>query len=673
VLRRILNLRKALQACWSGVAGRHAAHSIRILRSSAIFDAVWYKEHYQDLRGTSVDAVRHYVVHGVREGRNPHPLSDTRWYLEQNTDVAASDTNPLVHYILYGAKEGRDPHPVFNTPRYIDHHPDIDFTAINPLQHCINLYHAHKRNGHSSISTEGIMWAKAAFAIEHDFTEGKWSYSQVRATILSAFDASYYVSKNHQTYSMDAIDHFVTVGWRHGYDPSPHFSVTHYLSLNPDVGTAGCNPLYHFIMWGRSEGRSSKPARKRHILASNKLAPILFVGHEGIKTGAPVVLLEIIRWYARHTRRPIAVLLMGGGRLASSYAEYADVFVFHSDMHESLNSTAFAAFINRPFVVAYVNSVASGDFHIVYDRFLRERNVPLVLHVHELSNVIREYFDKFTELRARAASFIAASNKVKTCLIDEFGCDASKIFLSHSFIRAIAVAESDVGLFREKARRQLGLGSADFAILGCGTVHERKGPDLFIDTAAKLVASGLVPNARFIWIGDGAEFEQYCSATRDPMLSGRVQFVGFRDDASELLAAADVFYLSSREDPFPLVCLEAAQFAVPSLYFEGATGISEFAGSDAGIGIPPFDTGKVCTTLCSLAQHPVALMRLGQAARARVIAGYMAETKIGQIARHVQNVTRFAPDVSVIVPAYNHANYIHERISSILSVCPKSS
>lgn len=650
---------------WYNGDHRRAASSIRLLRSSAIFDPVWYKEHYQDLHGTTVDAIRHYVVYGAREGRNPHPLFDTKWYLHQNPDVAASQNNPLVHYILYGAKEGRNPHPVFNTSRYMAHHPDIDFRTINPLLHCIQHYRAQERDRHSV--TEAAMWKRVAFAVEHDFRAADGYYSRVREVILKEFDADYYRSNNQQMHSIDPVDHFLTIGWRRGYDPSPRFSVIHYLSLNPDVVSAGCNPLYHFIMWGRSERRSPKPEIKRHIAASNQLAPILFVGHEGIKTGAPVVLLEIVRWYAEHTRRPVAVLLMSGGCLASSYAEFADVYVFHDTMHESLDSDAFAAFINRPFALAYVNSVASGDFCVVYDRFLKAKNVPLVLHVHELSNVIRIFYDRFRALQSRAVSFIAVSDKVRTCLIDEFGCDERDVFLSRAFIRPVETAANNIVALRENARRILGLNAYDFAVLGCGTIHWRKGPDLFLDAATKVIERGLIPNAKFVWVGDGPDIEQYRCAARDPKLLGRVQFVGFRDDASELMAAADVFYLSSREDPFPLVCLEAGQFAVPSLYFEGTTGISEFTGSDAGIGVPSFDTDKICSTLYLLARHPVTLMRLGEVARARVMAGYTAEIKISQIAQHVQNVTRFVPDVSVIVPAYNHADYIQERLNSILT------
>ena len=43
--------------------------------------------------------------------------------------------------------------------------------------------------------------------------------------------------------------------------------------------------------------------------------------------------------------------------------------------------------------------------------------------------------------------------------------------------------------------------------------------------------------------------------------------------AEEIIAAADVFFLSSREDPFPLVALIAAGHGVPILLFSGATGI----------------------------------------------------------------------------------------------------
>ena len=43
-----------------------------LLRRSGLFDAEWYKSHYQDIADAGVDPLLHYVVHGAREGREPN-------------------------------------------------------------------------------------------------------------------------------------------------------------------------------------------------------------------------------------------------------------------------------------------------------------------------------------------------------------------------------------------------------------------------------------------------------------------------------------------------------------------------------------------------------------------------------------------------------------------------
>jgi hypothetical protein len=57
--------------------------AIAILRKSHFLDPSWYRQTYPDLRGRPIDAARHYLEHGAKEGRNPHPLFDTNFYLRQ--------------------------------------------------------------------------------------------------------------------------------------------------------------------------------------------------------------------------------------------------------------------------------------------------------------------------------------------------------------------------------------------------------------------------------------------------------------------------------------------------------------------------------------------------------------------------------------------------------------
>lgn len=53
----------------------------------------------------------------------------------------------------------------------------------------------------------------------------------------------------------DALAHFLRHGWREGRSPALCFDTRFYLSAHPDVARQGINPLWHYVMAGRGEGR----------------------------------------------------------------------------------------------------------------------------------------------------------------------------------------------------------------------------------------------------------------------------------------------------------------------------------------------------------------------------------------------------------------------------------
>ncbi|MFI7278058.1 glycosyltransferase [Streptomyces sp. NPDC049879] len=87
-----------------------------------------------------------------------------------------------------------------------------------------------------------------------------------------------------------------------------------------------------------------------------------------------------------------------------------------------------------------------------------------------------------------------------------------------------------------------------------GTVQDRKGVDLFSRVAELAYARGLP--WRFSWVGWKTP-----RIARRTLLSDRVEWMGAlsRDRVREELAASDVFFLSSVDDPMPLSVVEAVQ------------------------------------------------------------------------------------------------------------------
>jgi O-antigen biosynthesis protein len=133
-----------IQLSQSTIAAIHASTSWRIVSPLRLF-----KRLAQQL-GT---VVRYSLTHGGRISRkglftSPRDrrairiieqsrLFDRRWYVEKNPDVVARLIDPVQHYVIYGVREGRDPSPSFSTRDYLMHHPDLAMAGINPLAHFV--------------------------------------------------------------------------------------------------------------------------------------------------------------------------------------------------------------------------------------------------------------------------------------------------------------------------------------------------------------------------------------------------------------------------------------------------------------------------------------------------------------------------------------------------------
>ena len=110
-------------------------------------------------------------------------------------------------------------------------------------------------------------------------------------------------------------------------------------------------------------------------------------------------------------------------------------------------------------------------------------------------------------------------------------------------------------------RESLGLCREDFICVTVGRLVPVKGHPVLIDAMAKLYPS--LPNIKLIVVGDGAEKSRLERQTLLLGLEGRVVFLGLREDIPEILSCCDLFLLSSVNEGFGLVLLEAMALGVP--------------------------------------------------------------------------------------------------------------
>lgn len=71
------------------------------------FDAEFYAVVNPDVAAAGMDLLRHFLVTGWLEGRDPTPTFSVRDYQDLHPDVVAAGLNPFVHYVMAGRAEGR--------------------------------------------------------------------------------------------------------------------------------------------------------------------------------------------------------------------------------------------------------------------------------------------------------------------------------------------------------------------------------------------------------------------------------------------------------------------------------------------------------------------------------------------------------------------------------------
>jgi glycosyltransferase involved in cell wall biosynthesis len=169
-----------------------------------------------------------------------------------------------------------------------------------------------------------------------------------------------------------------------------------------------------------------------------------------------------------------------------------------------------------------------------------------------------------------------------------------------------------------------------FVVGTVGAISARKGSDIFVDAARRVLAETTA--IRFRMIG----------AFRDPVDRGwgnriveeaRAAGVEHRDVANveRELMGWDAFVLPSRVDPFPLAMLEAMAAGLPVIG-TNAGGIPEQVRTGCGILVPPGDSEALARAIVQLARMPwEERAAMGAAARRQVGEHFTLERQAGAL------------------------------------------
>lgn len=344
---------------------------------------------------------------------------------------------------------------------------------------------------------------------------------------------------------------------------------------------------------------------------------VLFVSHDAHRHGAQLLLLHLLRWLRAHTDLRFEILLKSGGELTADFEALAPTHHWPRDAD---------ALAHRPNVrLLYANTVTNGDVLAG----LAPLGCPVLTHVHELEHWIRHHVPpaNLREVVQRTARWVAVSERVREVLIESVGVAPDAIDLVYEFLGPEALRPVDPAT-SARLRRDLGIPPTAWVVGGSGTMDWRKGTDLFVQLAATTRRRSPSRPVHFLWLGgarDGDAFAKLMHEARVAGVGDRVHFVGAVADPIAYTACFDVFALVSREDPFPLVVLEAAAQRVPVVCFADAGGAPELVDGTCGWVVPYLDVEAMAARVVQLLEAPEERRAFGERGAARVRAEHTVE------------------------------------------------
>jgi glycosyltransferase involved in cell wall biosynthesis len=472
------------------------------------------------------------------------------------------------------------------------------------------------------------------------------------------------------------------------------FDAESYRGRYPDVADGRVSPLYHYVRYGITEGRdpgpllaprsardrtdsddedersSSAPASDVATSDAANQAPvewrfnaqharsrtadsraILVVAHDAARAGSQLILLEILEALGELRNLEIFLLMLRGGELESELARHAhtlrldDLLIGAGASSRRALERVVADLAPRNPMMALCNTVLSSEAVVVCSR----AGLPVLSMLFELPTSIEETVggDELLALIGASRRVVVASCFVRESLAQRYAIEPECLTAVHAGVFNWEGGEGFRQRCRETVLAELALPDDAFLVLGCGTVHHRKGTDLFVQVARELSAMNGSEMAHFVWIGadqNGPQLRQWCE--HDILtagLGGRVRLIGGRDCADAYFGAADAFALCSREDPFPMVCLEAMARGVPVVAFAGAGGAPEALAEGAGIVVPYLDVKAMARELFALSEAPHHRARIGERARQRIETDYRWSRYVGRLVALLESDFGYRP------------------------------
>ena len=301
------------------------------------------------------------------------------------------------------------------------------------------------------------------------------------------------------------------------------------------------------------------------------------------------------------------------------YAAYHDEFVRSGRTHEwtdvwrqrytfsgKYGANLMEEVARYAMVAAQVAKDLEGQFDVIHAHdwltyfagiaAKRVSGKPLVVHMHATEfdrsgeNINRRVYAIEKAGMQAADRVIAVSELTRRIVIGKYGIPADKVVTVHNAVR-----------FGESEEAAPERAVKDKVVTFLGRITSQKGPDYFVEAAAKVLQR--VPDVRFVMAGSGDLMNHVVRRVAQLGIADRFHFTGFLKggEVQRMFRLSDVYVMPSVSEPFGISPLEAMRSGVPVI-ISRQSGVAEVL--DYAIKVNYWDVDALADAIYGLLTYP---------------------------------------------------------------------
>jgi glycosyltransferase involved in cell wall biosynthesis len=355
---------------------------------------------------------------------------------------------------------------------------------------------------------------------------------------------------------------------------------------------------------------------------------ILFISYNAQRSGAAILLLNLAKAVKEVAGYDLDFLFRHGGELIYDFKALGNVKCINASSpgikEKILNrivdrtEAAVKSMLSKHYDNIIVNTVLNADILPVISHYYKGR---IISYIHELKVAIEALTSgqSLSSLIKHTNLFIVPSTSIKKLFIDTYKVDKKKVHVLPSYIPLTIDKSSTAGIHKQ------------FTVGACGAVEMRKGTDLFVQLVNTFNKKYPGISIEFLWLGGNSHSLEFKLLSEDiqKLHLHNIKLMPAQKNVEAFYNSLDVFVLTSREDPYPLVVLEAADAAVPCICFDKAGDATEFVNGNGKV-VNYLDLEEMAASIYEYYLHPGLRSTDGNQAKAKLAVLHQNKKEIVQ-------------------------------------------